>query len=152
MKANAYSMETVLAAHEARKAELDASGNPYAHGVAWVAGELSPLDAARIPILAQGFLRSDLTYDVPAVWDGRFFRLDDHMTRLEESCSKLRLKLPLPREQVKQILVEMVSKSGIRDAFVELIVTRGLKGVRGNDPKDMVNNLYLLVQPYVWVM
>lgn len=145
-------MNQVFSGYQARQASLEASNNPYSKGVAWIEGELTPLHEARIPMLDEGFMRSDLTYDVPSVWDGRFFRLDDHITRLEASCAKLRLKLPLPREEVKAILVQMVEKSGIRDAFVELIVTRGLKGVRGSDPKDIVNRLYLLVQPYVWVM
>lgn len=35
---------------------------------------------------------------------------------------------------------------------MEIIITRGLKGVRGNKPEDIVNRLYMLVQPYVWVM
>lgn len=145
-------MQKVFSDYQARQNILKTSTNPSANGVAWVEGELSPLRKARIPLLDQGFLHSDLTYDVPSVWDGRFFRLDDHMARLEASCAKLRLKLPLPREQVKQILVEMVAKSGIRDAFVELIVTRGLEGVRSAGPKEQINSLYLIVQPYVWVM
>ncbi|KAG2421901.1 hypothetical protein HFD88_005877 [Aspergillus terreus] len=148
------SMDKVFAGYAARQAILESTEttNPFAKGIAWVEGELVPLAEARIPLLDQGFMHSDLTYDVPSVWDGRFFRLDDHITRLEASCTKLRLRLPLPRDQVKQILVEMVAKSGIRDAFVELIVTRGLKGVRGTRPEDIVNNLYMFVQPYVWVM
>lgn len=145
-------MEKVFAGYAARLAILEMNQSPFAQGVAWVEGELVPLHQARIPLLDQGFMHSDLTYDVPAVWDGRFFRLDDHITRLEASCEKIRLKLPLPREEVKQILVEMVAKSGIRDAYVELIVTRGLKGVRGTKPEDMHNNLYMFIQPYVWVM
>ncbi|CAG8044466.1 unnamed protein product [Penicillium salamii] len=145
-------MEKVFADYQARQAILASSSNPFAKGVAWVEGELTPLHQARIPILDQGFMHSDLTYDVPSVWDGRFFRLDDHITRLDVSCSKLRLKLPLPREEVKQTLVDMVAKSGIKDAFVEIIVTRGLKGVRGTDPKDIKNNIYMFIQPYVWVM
>lgn len=147
-------MENIFAGYAARQAVLQASisTNPYANGIAWVQGEFSPLHEAKIPMLDEGFMRSDLTYDVPSVWDGRFFRLDDHITRLEASCAKLRLVLPLGRERVKAILVDMVAKSGIRDAFVELIVTRGLKSVRGNKPEGMTNNLYLLVQPYVWVM
>lgn len=49
--------------------------------------------------------------------------------------------------------MEMVAKSGIRDAFVEIIVTRGLKGVRGARPDELLNNsLYMFVQPYFWVM
>jgi branched-subunit amino acid aminotransferase/4-amino-4-deoxychorismate lyase len=47
----------------------------------------------------------------------------------------------------------MISKSGIRDAYVELIVTRGLQFVRTLNPNDKKPNaLYLLAMPYVWVM
>lgn len=146
------SMQKVFAGYKARQAVLEKSQTPFAKGIAWVEGEYTPLAKAPIPLLDQGFMHSDLTYDVPSVWDGRFFRLDDHLTRLEASCAKLRLKFPLPRDEVKRILVEMVSKSGIRDAFVEIIVTRGLKGVRETAPEDIVENIYMLVQPYVWVM
>lgn len=145
-------MEKVFAAYDDRQAILSRSANPYAQGVAWIEGELVPLAEARVPLLDEGFMRSDLTYDVPSVWDGRFFRLDEHLERLEASCAKLRLRLPLPREEVKDILVDMVARSGIRDAFVEVIVTRGLKGVRVAKLEDMTNNLYMFIQPYVWVM
>ncbi|GKZ32097.1 hypothetical protein AbraIFM66950_001236 [Aspergillus brasiliensis] len=145
-------MQQVFSAYHKRQTALAASTNPYAQGVAWIDGELVPLHEARIPILDQGFMHSDLTYDVPSVWDGRFFRLDDHIARLDSSCDKLRLKLPLPREEIKRILVDMVAISGIRDAFVEIIVTRGLKGVRGTDPRDIINRIYMFIQPYVWVM
>lgn len=148
-------MNKVFAGYHARRAALEATfdQNPFARGIAWIEGQYVPLHDARIPLLDEGFMHSDLTYDVPAVWDGRFFRLEDHMTRLQSSCKKMRLQLPLPAEEVKRILVAMVAKSGIRDAFVELIVTRGLKGVRGHTPGERFqNNLYLFVQPYVWVM
>ncbi|KAE8381349.1 aminotransferase [Aspergillus bertholletiae] len=146
------SMERVLAGYEARQAVLDASSNRFSQGIAWVDGSLAPLSEARIPLLDQGFLHSDLTYDVPAVWDGRFFRLDDHIDRLEASCKKLRLQLPLPKCEIRRILVEMVAKSGIRDAYVEIIVTRGLKFVRQLNPTDIVNRIYMFIQPYVWAM
>jgi branched-subunit amino acid aminotransferase/4-amino-4-deoxychorismate lyase len=146
-------MELIFSGYAQRLTMLAKSTHPWAKGVAWVEGQLVPLHEARIPLLDQGFMHSDLTYDVPAVWDGRFFRLDDHLDRLEASCKKMRLKIPLPRDEVIRILVEMVAKSGIRDAFVELIVTRGLKGVRGAQPGDLDhNNLYMFIQPYVWVM
>ncbi|KAK5224582.1 hypothetical protein LTR99_004715 [Exophiala xenobiotica] len=146
-------MEKVFAGYEARQKVLEASTNPFADGVAWVEGKLVPVHEARIPLMDQGFLHSDLTYDVPSVWDGRFFRLDDHLDRFELSCSKMRLQMPLPREEVKRLLVDMVAKSGIKDAFVEIIVTRGLKGVRGlKAGESLTNNLYMWIQPYIWVM
>ncbi|HXQ13943.1 MAG TPA: aminotransferase class IV [Caulobacteraceae bacterium] len=143
-------MDSVLGAFEQRKVQLEQSSNPLAKGVAWIEGKVFPLAEARIPILDQGFLHSDLTYDVPAVWDGRFFRLDDHLDRFAASCEKMRLRNPMPREAVRDTLVDMVARTGIRDAFVELIVTRGLKFVR--EYKTAQNNLYLIVMPYVWAM
>lgn len=148
-------MDKVFAAYDERQAVLEKlqTTNPFAKGIAWIEGEYVPLSQARIPLLDQGFMHSDLTYDVPSVWEGRFFRLDDHLDRLEASCKKMRLRFPIPRQEIRDILVEMVAKSGIRDAFVELIVTRGLTGVRGARPEELLNNnLYMFVQPYVWVM
>lgn len=148
-------MDQIFAGYRDRMGVLEATydKNPFARGVSRIEGELVPVNEARIPLLDQGFMHSDLTYDVPSVWDGRFFRLDEHLARLQTSCKKLRLQLPFPKEEVKRILVDMVSKSGIRDAFVELIVTRGLKGVRGSEPGEVFkNNLYMFIQPFVWVI
>ncbi|KAJ5764741.1 hypothetical protein N7520_004300 [Penicillium odoratum] len=144
-------MEKVFTQYAKRTAVLEASSNPLAQGVAWIEGEHTSINVARIPLLDQGFLHSDLTYDVPAVWDGRFFRLDDHLNRLEQSCKKLQLQIPIPKEEIKTILVGMVAKSGIRDAYVELIVTRGLKSVRSGKLEELKNNLYLFVIPYAWI-
>ena len=146
------SMDKIFSGYRERLAAADARTGSFAKGIAWIAGEYVPLHEARIPLLDQGFLHSDLTYTVPAVWEGRFFRLDDHITRLEDGCGKIRLKLPLEREELKSVLVEMVAKTGMRDAFVQIIVTRGFKGVRESQPHEIVNNLYMFVQPYIWVM
>jgi len=146
-------MDEIFKGYNERQAVLKASKNPFANGVAWIEGEMVPVLEARIPLLDQGFMHSDLTYDVPSVWDGRFFRLEDHLNRLQASCEKMRLRFPIPRAEIRRTLVDMVTKSGIKDAFVELIVTRGLTGVRGAHPKDLLNNnLYMFIQPYVWVM
>ncbi|RFC68919.1 MULTISPECIES: aminotransferase class IV [Mesorhizobium] len=132
--------------------ELRASNNPLADGIACVDGEYLPVYEARIPLLDQGFLKSDLTYDVPAIWDGRFFRLDDHLDRLERGCELLRLKSPMPREEIKNRLVEMAALSGIRDGYVMIVVTRGLRYLRQYAPEDCTNFCYLMLTPYVWVM
>jgi branched-subunit amino acid aminotransferase/4-amino-4-deoxychorismate lyase len=135
-----------------RLAELRASNNPLADGVACIDGDYVPVHEARIPLLDQGFMKSDLTYDVPAIWDGRFFRLDDHLDRFERSCGLLRLNSPMPRAEIRDRLVEMIAMSGIRDAYVMMIVTRGLRYLRQYAPEDCANFCYLMVTPYLWVM
>lgn len=142
----------IFSEYRKRVEALEASDNPFAQGVAYVEGEYVPLGQARIPILDQGFLHSDLTYDVPAIWDGRFFRLDDHLDRFERSCERLRLKSPLSRQEIRDHLVGMTAKSGIRDAFVMMIVTRGLRFIRQYAPEECENVCYLMVMPYLWVM
>lgn len=145
--------DPVYQGYNCRVAELEASPNPFAHGIAWTGGpDFVPIDEAKVPLLDQGFLKSDLTYDVPAVWDGRFFRLDDHLDRFEKSLAKQRLTNPLGRQGLRDKLVEMVATSGIRDAYVMMIVTRGLRYIRQTSPEECVNHCYLMVTPYVWIM
>lgn len=148
-------MQQVFSAYQERCSQLSTNTHPFAKGVAWIAGELVPLHEAKIPLMDQGFLHSDLTYDVPAVWDGRFFRLDDHLDRFELSCGKIRLRLPVSQVEIKKVLVRMISESGIRDAFVEIICTRGMQGVRDqmmSTGPTAPHSLYMFVVPYIWVM
>ncbi len=128
-------------------------GDPrFADGCAWIEGEFVPIAEARIPILDSGFVRSDLTYDVVGVWHGRFFRLDDHLTRLEEGCAKLRLDLPRPREEIRDIMIEVVRRSGLREAYVEAVVTRGVPRPGERDPRRWTPRLYVYAIPYVWIV
>ncbi len=46
--------------------------NQFTDGCAFIEGAYSPIAEARIPIVDTGFTRSDLTYDVVAVWNGKF--------------------------------------------------------------------------------
>ncbi len=128
------------------------AANPYAAGCAWIDGEFVPVGEARIPILDTGFTRSDLTYDVAAVWKRRFFRVDDHLDRLERSCASLRLRLPKPTDEIRELMVECVRRGGFDDAFVEVVVTRGVPGPGDRDPRNATQRLYVYAVPYVWIV
>jgi branched-chain amino acid aminotransferase len=130
--------------------DADAAG-AFASGCAWVEGEFVPIAEARVPILDTGFARSDLTYDVVAVWDGRFFRLDDHLDRLQRGCQRLRLPLPLSPHEMREILIETVRRSMLRYAYVEAIVTRGVPTEGGRDPRLLRPRFYAYAIPYVWI-
>ena len=94
-------------------------------GVAWIDGEYLAADDAQISIRDNGLANSDLTMDVAAVWDGAFFRLDDHIDRLFRGCERLRFT-PLPsRDLVREVMFEMVRRAGLRHAYVFVMVTRG---------------------------
>lgn len=124
----------------------------FAAGCAHIDGLFVPIDQARIPITDTGFTRSDCTYDVVATWAGRFFRLDDHLARFERSWQALRLKPPLGRPAMREILIECVRRSGLRDAYVEMIVTRGSPPPGDRDPRNFGNRFYAFAVPYVWLV
>jgi branched-chain amino acid aminotransferase len=124
----------------------------YADGCAWIEGEYVPIAEARIPILDAGFVRSDLTYDVVAVWNGSFFRLDDHLARFQQGLKRIRLSSPFSLEEIKEILFEVVRRSGLREAYVETIVTRGVPGPGERDPRKWAPRFYAYAIPYVWIV
>jgi len=128
---------------------VDAS---YPPGIAYVDGAYRPMSEARISVLDWGFLRSDATYDVAHVWKGRFFRLDCHIDRFVQSVAKLRMTLPFDRDGLAGILMECVRRSGLRDAYVEMILTRGHSPTFSRDPRDAVNNFIAFAIPFGWIM
>jgi branched-chain amino acid aminotransferase len=123
----------------------------YADGAAFIDGRFVPIAEARVPILDWGFLRSDATYDVAHVWRGSFFRLEDHLDRFVRSMEHLRLSPPYGRAEIRDILLECVRLSGLRDAYAEVICTRGIPRPGSRDPRECENRFYAFVVPFVWI-
>ena len=123
----------------------------FSQGSAFVRGEYLPIAQAAIPITDWGFLRSDATYDVVTVWDGAFFRLQDHLARFERSCASFRLDAGLSTKHIVSILTKCVRLAGLRNAYVEMICTRGQPPWGSRDPRLAVNQFYAFAVPYVWI-
>lgn len=144
-------MSAMAPGSEAAGAEEGAE-SPFAAGCAWIEGAYLPISQARIPILDAGFVRSDLTYDVVGVWKGSFYRLADHFERLWRGLERIRLSCPFTQGEVKEILTEVVRRSGLRDAYVETIITRGVPGQGERDPRRWTPRFYAYAIPYVWIV
>lgn len=123
----------------------------FADGCAFIEGTYLPMADARIPIVDTGFIRSDLTYDVVAVWNGRFFRLADHLNRFQKGWEGLRLSPEQSLEAMRSILFGCVRRSGLRNAYVEMILTRGVDEDGSRDPRRFRNRFYAYAIPYVWI-
>jgi branched-chain amino acid aminotransferase len=124
----------------------------FEQGCAWVDGGYVPLSEARVPIIDMGFLRSDVTYDVVSVWKGQFFRLDDHFARFEASWTSLHMNPRMSTGEMREILFQCVRHTGIRDAYVAMILTRGIAQPGVRDPRVIENRYYAYAVPYVWLV
>ncbi len=128
------------------------ASNAWASGCAWIDGRYVPIEEARIPLLDTGFIHSDLTYDVVGVWEGRLFRLDDHLERLFRGCGRLRIDPPVTAEGMREIIVGVLQRSGLRDANVLVVVTRGMRLAGDRDPRDLTARMYCVAMPFVWIV
>lgn len=118
-------------------------------GAAYVDGQVVPIAEAKISLLDWGFLHSDATYDVAHVRNGAFFRLDDHLDRFENGMTKLKMQLPMTREGIRDCLLQCVRASGLQDAYVEMICTRGTPTAGSRDPRSCRNQFFAFAVPYV---
>lgn len=123
----------------------------FSAGVAWIDQKLMPIAEARIPILDWGFLRSDATYDVVHVWKGKFFRLDDHLQRFFRNTERLRYRLPVAKHEIEPLLRNLLAVSGLADAYVAMIATRGTPKLGSRDPRECRNAFYAFAIPFVWI-
>src|SRR5688500_8702730 len=85
---------------ESAQAEATLAVSRFEQRAAFGYGRYVPIDEARVSLLDTGFSRSDVTYDVVAVWGGAFFRLQDHLQRFERSCGELRMELKHDRDEI----------------------------------------------------
>ena len=123
----------------------------FSDGAAFVNGEYVPASEAKISVFDFGFTRSDVTYDVVSVWNGRFFLIEHHLTRFEKSCQSLRLELPHTRDELREILINCVRLSGQRDAYVDMICTRGRPRAGSRDIRQCDNQFIAYAVPYIWI-
>jgi len=122
----------------------------FREGAAFMDGAYMPVAECRIPILDWGFLRGDATYDVVHTWQGRFFRLDEHLDRFTRNLGRLRYEIPYDRDAIADVLHRCVALAGLDDAFVEMFVTRGIP--RNRDPRQSTNRFAVFAVPFVWIL
>ena len=124
----------------------------FPQGSAWMGGKFIDISDAKIPVLDWGFLRSDATYDVAHVWNGRFFRLDIHIDRFFASTKKLRMPCKFKRQEIKKILAGCVRKANFSNAYVEMIQTRGMSPTFDRDPRKSKPRFIAFAIPFGWIL
>ena len=102
--------------------------------VAWLDGRYLPLAEARISPLDRGFLFGDAVYEGIPVYDGKVYRLEEHLDRLERSLRGIRMDPPLTRAAWRSLFGGLVARNGGGDLLVYLQVTRGVEPERMHVP------------------
>ena len=94
-------------------------------GCVYLNGEFVPAGEAKISVFDAGLISGHMVFDALSAWQGWIFKLDTHIDRFYRSAHAVRIEIPHSKEEFREILVETVRRSGLRDSFIECLVTRG---------------------------
>lgn len=97
-------------------------------------GEFSNLREARVSVMDRGFIFGDGVYEVVPIYDGKPFRFDEHMARLDRSLGELRMSNPKTVPQWRELALQLASNfarhAGVplaeSNQLVYIQITRGV--------------------------
>jgi len=107
-------------------------------------GKMVPQEEAVISVFDHGFLYGDGVFEGIRAYNGRVFRLVEHIRRLYESAHSILLPIPLSREEMIQAVVDTVNANKLRDAYIRLVISRGV-GDLGMDPRKCKHSQVIII-------
>jgi len=100
----------------------------------FIDGKLYAQRDAKVSVFDHGLLYGDGIFEGIRVYNGRVFKLDEHVERLFCSAKALLLKIPMTRSALNGAVVETCRANRVRDGYIRLIITRGV-GTLGLNPR-----------------
>lgn len=107
-------------------------------------GEFVPRSEARVSVFDHGYLYGDGVFEGIRSYNGRIFRLDQHLERLYRGAKAIVLEVPLTPEEFRDVILETVRRNGLDDCYVRVILSRG-EGDLGLDPRTCQSSATVVV-------
>jgi branched-chain amino acid aminotransferase len=90
---------------------------------------------AKISVFDHGLLYGDGIFEGIRAYNGRVFKLQEHIDRLFASAKAILLTIPMSHAEICKAVVETCRQNEIRDGYIRLLVTRGVGGLGLNPNK-----------------
>src|SRR5665647_3293379 len=103
--------------------------------IIYLNGAYVPKEEARVSVFDHGLLYGDGVFEGIRAYNGRVFKLKEHIDRLFSSAKAILLEIPLTHAGMMKATVETIRANKLRDCYVRLIVTRGV-GTLGLNPRS----------------
>jgi branched-chain amino acid aminotransferase len=100
----------------------------------YVDGKFYPKSEAKVSVYDHGLLYGDGVFEGIRAYNGIVFKLKEHIDRLYRSAHPIFLNIPLTKAEMTKAVVETLKKNKLKDAYIRLVVTRGI-GDLGLDPR-----------------
>lgn len=100
----------------------------------YIDGKFYTKENAKISVYDHGLLYGDGVFEGIRAYNGRIFRLDEHVDRMYDGARAIMLEPPVSKDEMKEIIKETLRKNNLKDAYIRPIITRGV-GDLGLDPR-----------------
>jgi len=97
-------------------------------------GKYYPKSQAKVSVYDHGLLYGDGIFEGIRAYNSVVFKLKEHIDRLYRSARVIMLQIPPTKEEMIKAVLETLRKNNLRDAYIRLVVTRGV-GDLGLDPR-----------------
>jgi branched-chain amino acid aminotransferase len=81
---------------------------------------------AKISVFDHGLLYGDGIFEGIRFYNGRVFRLEEHLHRLWDSARSICLEIPMTMRDMTEAVLETIRQNHLRDGYIRLLVTRGI--------------------------
>lgn len=81
---------------------------------------------AKVSVFDHGLLYGDGIFEGIRFYNGRVFRLEEHLERLWDSARSIMLEIPMSTREMTAALLETIRQNDLRDGYIRLVVTRGV--------------------------
>ena len=110
----------------------------------WIDGTWHDRDSGKVSVFDHGLLYGDGVFEGIRVYAGKVFKLPEHLDRLWESAHAVLMEIPMPKAELGRVIEEAVRRSGLEEAYIRPIVTRGV-GDLGIDPRKCARPTVIVI-------
>jgi len=102
--------------------------------IIYLDGKYLPEGLAKVSVFDHGLLYGDGVFEGIRAYNGRIFRLKEHLDRLFDSAKTIDITPPISKEEMTEAICETMRRNKLTDAYIRPIITRGI-GDLGLDPR-----------------
>src|SRR6266446_8732279 len=92
----------------------------------YIDGKFYPEKDAKVSVFDHGLLYGDGIFEGIRFYNGRVFRLEEHLARLWDSARSICLEIPMSMREMTDALLETIRQNNLREGYIRLLVTRGV--------------------------
>jgi len=110
----------------------------------YIDGQYCDEKNARVSVFDHGLLYGDGVFEGIRAYNGRVFKLKEHIDRLYDSAKAILLDIPMSHAEMMRAVIETCRQNTLRDGYIRLMVTRGI-GTLGLNPNRCKNPSVIII-------